>query len=58
MDDNAFQFGDVVEVFSEKYDGGGGEALDSCGLVGGQVASSCERGNETSGSVECGEFLG
>ena len=31
--------------------------LDSAGLGQGQVADACERGNEPSGSVKCGEFL-
>ena len=31
--------------------------LDSSGAVYGQVAGSCERGNEPLGSVKCGEFL-
>ena len=35
----------------------GGHGLDRSGSVRGQVASSCECGNEPSGSTKCGEFL-
>ena len=31
--------------------------LDRAGSGQGQVARTCEYGNETSGSVKCGEFL-
>jgi hypothetical protein len=31
--------------------------LDSLGSGQGQVAGSCEHGNEPSGSIKCGEFL-
>jgi len=31
--------------------------LDRAGPAEGQVADACERGNEPSGSVKCGEFL-
>jgi hypothetical protein len=31
--------------------------LDSFGSGWGQVASSCEHGDEPSGSIKCGEFL-
>jgi hypothetical protein len=31
--------------------------LDSFGSVLGQVVSSCEHGDEPSGSIKCGEFL-
>jgi hypothetical protein len=34
-----------------------GCGLDSFGSGEGQVASSCEHGNEPSGSIKCGEFL-
>ena len=34
-----------------------GHGLDLCDLVWRQVAGSCKRGNEPSGSVKCGEFL-
>jgi len=35
-----------------------GHGLDRAGSGQGQVAGSCECGNEPSGSVKCGEFLG
>ena len=31
--------------------------LDRAGLGEGQVAATCERGNESSCSIKCGEFL-
>ena len=34
-----------------------GYGLDSAGSGQGQVACSCECGNEPSGSIKCGEFL-
>jgi hypothetical protein len=34
-----------------------GYGLDRVGLESGQVAGSCECGNELSGSIKCGEFL-
>ena len=34
-----------------------GYGLDRAGLGYGQVAATCECGNEPSGSVKCGEFL-
>jgi hypothetical protein len=34
-----------------------GCGLDSLGLGYGQVAGSCEHGNEPSGSIKCEEFL-
>jgi hypothetical protein len=34
-----------------------GCGLDSFGSGQGQVAGSCEHGNEPSGSIKCGEFL-
>jgi hypothetical protein len=34
-----------------------GHVLDRAGSGQGQVASTCECGNETSGSIKCGEFL-
>jgi hypothetical protein len=36
---------------------GGGHGLDWCGLGQGQGAGTCGCDNDTSGSVECGEFL-
>jgi hypothetical protein len=35
----------------------GWHGLDWCGLEYGQMAGSCECGNETSGSIKYGEFL-
>jgi len=34
-----------------------GYGLDRTGSEQGQVAGTCECGNETSGSMKCGEFL-
>jgi hypothetical protein len=34
-----------------------GHRLDQCGSEQGQVASSCEYGDEPSGSIKCSEFL-
>jgi hypothetical protein len=36
--------------------GCGGHGLDSSGSGKGQVAGTCECGNEPSGSIKCGEF--
>jgi len=36
---------------------GGGWRLDGVGSGQGQMAGTCECGNELSGSVKCGEFL-
>jgi hypothetical protein len=36
---------------------GWGQGLDRFGSGWGQVAGSCECGNEPSGSIKCGEFL-
>jgi hypothetical protein len=36
---------------------GGGDGLDSSGSEWGLVESPCEKGNEPSGSIKCGEFL-
>ena len=35
-----------------------GYGLDRAGLGQGQMAGTCECGNEPSGSIKCGEFLG
>jgi len=37
--------------------GCGGYGLDRAGSGEGQVAGTCECGNEHSGSIKCGEFL-
>ena len=42
---------DVQEV------GCGGYGLDGAGSGQGQVAGTCECGNEPSGPMKCGEFL-
>jgi hypothetical protein len=34
-----------------------GHGLDRSGLGQGQVARSCEYGDELSGSIKCGEFV-
>ncbi len=36
---------------------GGGHGLGGSGSGYGQVADTCECGNESSGSIKCGEFL-
>jgi hypothetical protein len=36
---------------------GWGHGVDRSGLREGQVAGSCECGNEPSGSIKCGEFF-
>jgi hypothetical protein len=36
---------------------GGGDGLDLCGLGEEQVMGSCNRGNESSGSIKCGNFF-
>ena len=36
---------------------GGGRGLDLSGLLRGQLAGSCERGNKPSGSIKFREFL-
>ena len=36
---------------------GGGHGLDRSGSWEGQVAGSCDRCNEPSGFIKCGEFL-
>jgi len=36
----------------------GGHGLDQAGSGYGQVAGTCKCGNEPSGSIKCGEFLG
>jgi hypothetical protein len=35
----------------------GGHGLERCGSGWGQVADTCECGNELSGSIKCWEFL-
>ena len=44
----------LILIF-RKWDGGHG--MDWSGSGYGQVAGSCKRGNEHSGSIKCGEFL-
>jgi hypothetical protein len=45
----------ILKWIFKKWDGGHG--LDSYGSGQGQVAGSCECGNEPSDSIKCGEFL-
>ena len=47
----------ILERFFKKKNWGGGHGLDRAGSGEGQVTSDCERGNELSGSIKCGEFL-
>ena len=35
----------------------GGHGLHCSGLGQGQIAGTCQCGNETSGSIKCGRFL-
>jgi hypothetical protein len=35
----------------------GGHGLDRCGSEQEQVAGTCKRGNVSSGSIKCGEYL-
>ena len=44
----------ILKLINKKHGGWTGLNL----LRIGQVVGSCERGNEPSGSVSCGEFLG
>jgi hypothetical protein len=44
----------ILKWIFKKWDGNG---LDWVGSVYGQVAGSCECGNEPPGSIKCGEFL-
>jgi len=37
--------------------GAGGYGLDQADSIYGQVAGTCDCGNEPSGSIKCGEFL-
>jgi hypothetical protein len=43
----------ILKWIFKKWDGG----MDWIELPQGQVAGSCEYGNEPSGSIKCGEFL-
>ena len=45
----------IVSWIFRKWDVGHG--LDRCGLGQGQVAGTCECGNEPSGSIKCGKIL-
>ena len=45
----------ILRWIFRKWDVGNG--LDRSGLGWGQVAGTCQCGNETSGSIKCGEFL-
>jgi hypothetical protein len=47
--------GIILRWFFRKWDGGHG--LVRAGSGQGQVAGTCECGNEPSGSIKCGEFL-
>jgi hypothetical protein len=42
----------ILKRIFKKWDG-----LDCYGLGYGQLACSCERGNELSGSITCGKYL-
>jgi hypothetical protein len=44
----------ILKWMFKKWDGHG---LDGAGSGWGQVAGSCECGNEPPGSIKCGEFL-
>ena len=45
----------ILKRMLEKWDGGYGLVRSVSGQ--GQVVGSCEYGNETSGSIKCGEIL-
>ena len=45
----------ILKCIFRKWDGGHGQ--DRSGSEQGQVAGTCERGNEPSGSIKYGEFL-
>jgi len=45
----------VLRWIIRRWDGGHG--LDQCGSGEGQVADTCECGNEPSGYIKCGEFF-
>jgi hypothetical protein len=47
---------DNIKMRLRMFDGGG-HGLDRCGSGQGQVAGTCECGNEIPGSIKCGEFL-
>ena len=47
--------GRILRWIFRKWDAGYG--LDRAGLIQGQVAGTCDCGNEPSGSTKCGEFL-
>ena len=47
---------DTIKVDLQEV-GYGGYGLDRCSSGYGQVAGTCECGNELSGSIKCGEFL-
>jgi hypothetical protein len=44
-------------ILSLQEVGCGGQGLDRADLGYGQLACTCECGNEPSGSIKCGEFL-
>jgi len=44
-------------IFRKGDVGGGGHGLDCSGSGYGQVAGTCEYGNEPSASIKCWEFL-
>jgi hypothetical protein len=45
----------LKSIFERLDGGGGGHGLDQSGSGYGQVAGSCERGDEPSGSIKYGE---
>ena len=47
----------ILRWILESGMGGGGHGLDRFGSGCGEVAGSCECGNEPLGSITCGEFL-
>jgi hypothetical protein len=46
--------GRIILIWILKNWDGGGHGLERCGS---EMAGFCERGNEPSGSIKCGEFL-
>jgi len=47
----------ILRCIFNKWNGGVGYGLDGASTGCGQVAGTCECGNELLGSVKCGEFL-
>jgi hypothetical protein len=55
LEDSGVDWRIILKWIFERLDGG--HRLDRSGSGYGQVASSCEYGDEPSGSIKCREFL-